>query len=252
MIKILSKEVLEDIRLSLNSIFYSVQGEGKYLGIPTLFFRFNTCNLTCNYCDTEFEDNTIEDIKIMTALIKNYITEYPIKQICFTGGEPLLFLKEIKNIIFLIHMLRYNVYDVKVETNGTIPLPETIPFANRTIYTISPKLEYFDKIYGKFKKPPVNTDLKEVIFKFMVETDAYIFKKTLNKIYLFLSRFMLSAYNIYFSPINESTDINDILESYRRVYDNLNNNFNHKLITSIYMDNFKGITFQLHKLLEWK
>ena len=72
----------------INEIFYSIQGEGKWMGLPNIFIRTTGCNLRCSYCDTTYaykegEENSIEEI------LKK-ISKFHCKKICITGGEPLI------------------------------------------------------------------------------------------------------------------------------------------------------------------
>ena len=63
-------------------IFHSVQGEAYHAGVPHVFIRFGTCNLRCEWCDTDFMTFTS-----MTALdILAEVLKYACKRIIFTGG----------------------------------------------------------------------------------------------------------------------------------------------------------------------
>ena len=97
----------------IKEIFTSIQGEGPFVGYKQLFIRFCGCNLSCNYCDTDFD----------TIGAKEY-TEEDLTEICnshsdchsaaLTGGEPLL------NIDFLKEFLPNCPLSVYLETNGTL------------------------------------------------------------------------------------------------------------------------------------
>jgi len=101
----------------ISEIFYSIQGESTYSGLPCVFVRTSGCNLRCNYCDTKYayEDGTDMNIDKVMALIRSY--ECHLVEI--TGGEPLLQNDEVNN---LIRILLDNEYDVLLETNGSISL----------------------------------------------------------------------------------------------------------------------------------
>ena len=103
-------------KIKINEIFYSLQGEGSDVGLPTIFIRFTGCNLRCNYCDTRYafyEGKYMAIDEIMEAIKK-----WKCRRVCITGGEPLL----QKNVYTLIEMLLKNGYEVSIETNGSISI----------------------------------------------------------------------------------------------------------------------------------
>lgn len=102
-----------DQQFMINEIFYSIQGESTLVGIPTVFIRLTGCNLRCSYCDTTY---AFEAGKLMTLddiLVE--VNKYPGKNICITGGEPLLH----ENINILIQGLLDHNKEISIETNGT-------------------------------------------------------------------------------------------------------------------------------------
>lgn len=111
----------------INEIFSSIQGEGIYFGQRQVFVRFSGCNLSCGYCDTEFESFREYEPEGLLKEIRSYGTDYPC--VSFTGGEPLGqkdFLKES------LRLVKKNGYQTYLETNGTIPeaLREVIDFVD--------------------------------------------------------------------------------------------------------------------------
>ena len=80
----------------INEIFEGIQGEGKYVGMPMLFIRCSGCTRACSFCDTKYhtkgKEMTIDEvIKIIKKSKLNYV--------CFTGGEPLLQIDVIREIM---------------------------------------------------------------------------------------------------------------------------------------------------------
>jgi len=114
--------------MKINEIFYSIQGEGKYTGLPSIFIRTTGCNLRCSYCDTKYAYEEGEEIGI--DQIKKKIRKYKCKNICLTGGEPLI-QKETQN---LIDELIKEGYFITIETNGSIDIK---PFAKNKKIMIS-------------------------------------------------------------------------------------------------------------------
>jgi len=115
-------------------IFESIQGEGRYTGMPMLFIRFAGCNLNCEWCDTILDRPVIE---CELEDIDSYIHDSDLRHICLTGGEPLL--QDMESII-ADNQTRF----FHIETNGTMPLP--LNFANAWI-VCSPKKDLYDLDY---------------------------------------------------------------------------------------------------------
>lgn len=107
--------------LKVNEIFFSIQGESSFAGLPCLFIRLTGCNLRCTYCDTRYayeegKNMSLEDI--LAALPTGYGGLVEV-----TGGEPLL----QDECPLLVARLLQREHVVLVETNGSQdirPLPE--------------------------------------------------------------------------------------------------------------------------------
>lgn len=102
-------------------IFKSIDGEGKRAGLPATFVRLAGCNLRCSYCDTSYAFDTKEAKDMHLAEIVQEVENYGVPSITITGGEPLIhpYITEI-----LILLNNKNIFDVNVETNGSIdPYP---------------------------------------------------------------------------------------------------------------------------------
>lgn len=99
--------------MKVNEIFYSLQGEGKTTGLPTVFIRLTGCNLRCSYCDTKYAYYKGKELE--TPEIIEKIEKYNCKNVCITGGEPLL----QKNVTLLIDKLIEKNYNICLETNGS-------------------------------------------------------------------------------------------------------------------------------------
>jgi len=109
-------ELPEQRRLRLTEIFYSLQGESKTLGEPTVFIRLTGCPLRCVYCDTEyaFYGGKWLSFDDVFEILSNYNT----KTICVTGGEPLA----QPNCIKLITELCEQGFEVSIETSGAMDI----------------------------------------------------------------------------------------------------------------------------------
>jgi len=99
-------------RLRVNEIFYSIQGESTYAGLPCVFVRLTYCNLRCRYCDTEYA--FFEGDWMGFAEIISDIKKYNCNLVEVTGGEPLL----QKEVLPFMKLLCDEGFDVLLETAG--------------------------------------------------------------------------------------------------------------------------------------
>ena len=106
--------------MKINEIFYSIQGEGKWSGLPNIFIRTTGCNLRCSFCDTKYAYEKGKELSINEIFSK--VKKYNCKFVCITGGEPLI----QKDTIRLIEDLIKNNYSITIETNGSIDLSPLI------------------------------------------------------------------------------------------------------------------------------
>jgi len=104
--------------MKINEIFYSIQGEGRWNGLPSIFIRTTECNLRCSFCDTKYAYDEGKDISVKDIIKK--ISDYPCQYVCITGGEPLL----QKETGILIESLLEKDYKVCIETNGSQSINE--------------------------------------------------------------------------------------------------------------------------------
>jgi organic radical activating enzyme len=97
--------------LKVVDIFYSIQGEGAHVGVPSIFIRLYGCNLTCAFCDEILHKGEHESLSFDEVLTR--IKAYPSMSVIITGGEP-----SIYNLNGFIDYLQAYMYAVSVETNG--------------------------------------------------------------------------------------------------------------------------------------
>lgn len=113
--------------LRITEIFYSLQGESRTLGLPTVFVRLTGCPLRCHYCDTEYafhggERRTLSDILAAVAA-------YQPRYVCVTGGEPLA----QPACLDLLTLLCDKGYQVSLETSGAISLAGVDPRVSKVM-----------------------------------------------------------------------------------------------------------------------
>jgi organic radical activating enzyme len=127
-------------------MFYSVQGEGYHTGIPSIFIRFGGCNLACEWCDTSFDE---WENMTLRRIIRE-MAPWDCNRIVLTGGEPAL-----QDLTTLSKILRPIGYELAIETNGTIEIPQDII----DWICVSPK----DQLYSSVKiRQRIGDELKVV------------------------------------------------------------------------------------------
>jgi 7-carboxy-7-deazaguanine synthase len=104
--------------LRITEIFYSIQGEARYVGLPTVFVRLTGCPMRCSYCDSAYAFHGGEKHSL-ESIIKS-IQEYDVKHITVTGGEPLAQPKCIE----LLKKLCDLGYTVSLETGNAIDISQ--------------------------------------------------------------------------------------------------------------------------------
>ncbi|MBR9908859.1 MAG: 7-carboxy-7-deazaguanine synthase QueE [Gammaproteobacteria bacterium] len=107
-----------DATLRISEIFFSLQGEGRFTGLPTVFVRLTGCPLRCTYCDSEyaFFGGKRQSLQEILATVAEYKPAY----VCVTGGEPLA----QPDCLPLLTALCERGYQVSLETSGALPVAE--------------------------------------------------------------------------------------------------------------------------------
>jgi 7-carboxy-7-deazaguanine synthase len=101
--------------MKLVELFKSIQGEGRNQGKPAVFIRLAGCNLNCSWCDTPHSHDIGEETD--NDEIVRWVENSGCKEICVTGGEPLLQIQELRVLLARLSRLGYSI---EIETNGTI------------------------------------------------------------------------------------------------------------------------------------
>jgi len=116
--------------MKISEIFFSLQGEGLEIGLPTIFVRLFACDLRCNWCDTMYavEGRDFRDHSVSEVLSE--IEKHECKRVCITGGEPLIQIKEVEE---LSNYLINHGYTILLETSGHKMPPPILWTENSTI-----------------------------------------------------------------------------------------------------------------------
>jgi len=176
-------------KLAVSEVFYSIQGEGKTMGIPSVFVRLGGCNLMCGGMGTQFDGelhneakwrcDTIEVwMKAQSKAFEDVLPKDCVEAIknnahlIITGGEPTM---QQKAVVEFIRYVRANINEfvfVEIETNGTI-LPSEDLFYQIDLFNCSPKLSNSGNDVEQTFKPEVIAAINKTntIFKFVISNE---------------------------------------------------------------------------------
>ncbi|GJM16590.1 MAG: 7-carboxy-7-deazaguanine synthase [Thermodesulfobacteriota bacterium] len=116
--------------MKISEIFFSLQGEGLEIGLPTVFVRLFACDLRCNWCDTMYAVEGRDFREHPVSEVLSEIEKYECKRVCITGGEPLIQIKEVEELSN--HLINDN-YKILLETSGHKMPPPILWAENSTI-----------------------------------------------------------------------------------------------------------------------
>jgi 7-carboxy-7-deazaguanine synthase len=117
--------------MRIAEVFYSVQGEGSLLGVPSVFVRTSGCNLRCTWCDTPYTSWQPEgDHRSLDSMVEE-VRGYGAGHVVVTGGEPMI----APGIVELTESFKQLGFHITVETAGTVFAP-----VGCDLMSISPKL----------------------------------------------------------------------------------------------------------------
>src|ERR1700693_1997398 len=102
--------------MKIAEVFYSIQGEGSLLGVPSVFVRTSGCNLRCSWCDTPYTSWHPEGDEQSLDKILKQVSAYSARYVVVTGGEPMI----APEIVALTEQLRARQVHITIETAGTV------------------------------------------------------------------------------------------------------------------------------------
>ena len=171
---------IDENLIPISEIFYSIQGEGKYCGTPSVFVRVGGCNLKCpgfgdKGCDSYYAvDRKYENewLNLGITEIINEIKKYEKynPHLVITGGEPMLYYKK------LYPLVEYFKNQITIETNATMDINfEKYPKYKDVAFAMSVKLSNSGEEYKKrIKKDIIKSyalNAKKSFFKFVIDRD---------------------------------------------------------------------------------
>lgn len=114
--------------MKIAEIFYSIQGEGTLLGVPSVFVRTSGCNLRCAWCDTPYTSWQPEGDERSVESIADEVERYGASHVVVTGGEPMIAPE-------IVELTRRLAGHLTIETAGTVDAD-----VRCDLMSISPKL----------------------------------------------------------------------------------------------------------------
>lgn len=184
--------------MELSEIFYSLQGESSYAGLPCVFVRLAGCNLRCSYCDTmyAYEPEFVLSNEDILQEIKKY---HPVKLVEITGGEPLL----QNECTELMRILVYDGYTVLLETNNSISLKDVPKDVIKIVDFKTPSSGMSDRmLWDNIQYFNERDELKFVI------ADREDFDWAIRVI----EKYDLQTYKLLFSPVFQKLDAHILAE----------------------------------------
>lgn len=121
--------------LYYHEVFLSIQGESTGAGKPCVFIRLYGCNVNCAYCDQPQEK--CDRHKISVEHLVQEAVKYGCKNICITGGEPLI----QREAVYQLALELISDYDceVSIETNGCVEIPPDLYYPSRLKFVMDIK-----------------------------------------------------------------------------------------------------------------
>ena len=184
--------------LKITEIFYSLQGEARDAGKPTVFIRLTGCPLRCTYCDSEYAFYGGEWMHFDEIMQK--VTAHRTKHVCVTGGEPLA----QKRCHQLLTRLCDEGYEVSLETSGAIDVSQVDDRVSRVVDIKTP--DSGEEHRNLWENLDVLTDHDQVKFVICSRQD---YDWALGEI---RSRDMEQKFDLLISPCWEQQDAAELAE----------------------------------------
>jgi len=181
-------------KLKINEIFYSLQGESKTVGLPTVFIRLTGCPLRCTYCDTEYAFHQGESWQLDSII--NEVKKYNTRYVTVTGGEPLA----QKSCIELLKQLCDRDYKVSLETSGAIDISKVDSRVMRVMDLKTPSSNEESK--NKYSNLELINQEDQIKFVICDRKDYEWTISLIKKYKLF------DKCEILFSPVNDEKNLN--------------------------------------------
>jgi 7-carboxy-7-deazaguanine synthase len=197
------------VPLRVNEVFYSIQGESSFAGLPCVFVRLTGCNLRCSYCDTQYAYDDGNILKIDDILAE--VGAYECRLVEITGGEPLL----QNETPALIQRLLDEDHEVLLETNGSQDISRVDGRCIRIVDIKCPSSGEEDK--NDLNNLNILTENDEVKFVIGSREDYEYAKRVLNLITTYSNRKTAVHFSAVFGVTDPKVLAKWILEDHLKV-----------------------------------
>lgn len=184
--------------LKVTEIFYSLQGETRFVGLPTVFIRLTGCPLRCGYCDTAYAFSGGENLEIADIIQKT--ASFNTRYVTVTGGEPLA----QKACIELLTQLCDQGFTVSLETSGALDVSQVDARVSKVIDFKTPgSLEVKRNLFDNINYVTSNDQIKFVI----CDQNDYVWaKEIIQKYHLF------DKCEVLFSPSYQQQSLDQLAD----------------------------------------
>lgn len=185
------------MQLRITEIFYSLQGESRTAGFPTVFIRLTGCPLRCKYCDTSYTFKG-GDKQTITSIIEK-VTSYETSFVTVTGGEPLA----QSGCHHLLTKLCDQGFQVSLETSGALD----ISGVDQRVCIVMDLKTPDSGESGKNLYSNIEFLKKDDQVKFVIGSrDDYLWSRDC------LAQYNLSRFEVLFSPVHENLPAADLAD----------------------------------------
>lgn len=222
--------------LGVSEIFYSLQGEGEFIGTPSVFLRLGGCNLRCSGFGNQYTGSTIIGCDSIYAANAKFSKEWKFYEnaqelilkiqslsdvnfdIVITGGEPTLQFGNPILLETIKHFLQKG-HRISVESNGSVDF-RFDEVLKELYFTLSVKLSNSGEPINKRIKPSVIQNIidnaKNVVFKFVLNAKMCEDGSAISEIKDLLSKLNLKNNRIYLMP--QGVSVEELDKNIQKIY----------------------------------
>lgn len=161
--------------MKISEMFRTIQGEGRYAGLPVSFIRISGCNRNCSFCDTKYhkEGREFNLDETLEFLFKS--KDLGINIVVITGGEPLMHYDELAPLLLLLLEEKFILH---LETNGDFLLNEDLQKSLR--YNSKPIFQYIStspkdyRTASKIRRALINVQYKPTKYDIKIVVDEEV------------------------------------------------------------------------------